>query len=83
MSVALNVYEAKSKFSTLLEKAENGEEITIARAGKPIAKIVPYKKNQVQINRDGMFGALKNQIILTEDWENWPDGYLSAMINKF
>ncbi len=36
----MNVHEAKTQLSKLLHKVENGEEVIIARAGKPIAKIV-------------------------------------------
>ena len=38
---AYNIYEAKTAFSSLVERAEKGEAITIARAGKPIARLVP------------------------------------------
>ncbi len=38
---AYNIYDAKTRFSALVEKAEKGEESIIARAGKPVAKIVP------------------------------------------
>jgi prevent-host-death family protein len=37
----VNIYEAKSQLSALLEKAQAGEEIVIARAGKPIARLTP------------------------------------------
>lgn len=42
-----NVYEAKTHLSKLLERAENGEEIVIARAGRPVAKLSSYKENKV------------------------------------
>ena len=38
----VNVHAAKTNLSRLLERAEAGEEIVIGRAGKPIAKFVPY-----------------------------------------
>ena len=38
-----NIHEAKTQLSRLLERVERGEEIVIARAGKPIAKLVPYE----------------------------------------
>ena len=41
--VQVNVYEAKTHLSRLLERVEQGEEIIIGRAGKPIAKLVPYR----------------------------------------
>ncbi len=37
----VNIYQAKSQLSALLEKAQAGEEIVIARAGKPIARLMP------------------------------------------
>lgn len=36
-----NVHEAKTKFSQLLERAHAGEEIVIAKGGKPYARLVP------------------------------------------
>ena len=37
----VNLYEAKTQLSTLVERAANGEEIVIAKAGKPMARLVP------------------------------------------
>ena len=37
----INVYEAKTQLSRLLVRVEAGEEITIARANRPIARLVP------------------------------------------
>lgn len=38
-----NVYEARTHFSRLVERAATGEEIVIARAGEPLVKLVPYR----------------------------------------
>ncbi len=38
-----NVYEARTHFSRLIERAATGEEIVIARAGEPLVKLVPYR----------------------------------------
>jgi prevent-host-death family protein len=38
----VNVHEAKTQLSRLLQEVEDGEEITIARAGKPVARLVPH-----------------------------------------
>ena len=54
----VNVHAAKTHLSRLLERAEAGEEIVIGRAGKPIAKLVPYVPDQPK----RVFGALKGQI---------------------
>ena len=39
----VNVYEAKTRLSQLLELAASGEEVVIARAGRPMAKLIPYR----------------------------------------
>jgi prevent-host-death family protein len=54
----VNVHAAKTNLSRLLERAEAGEEIVIARAGKPIAKLVPYVAEHPQRT----FGAMRGQI---------------------
>ena len=38
-----NIHEAKTHFSKLVERVAAGEEIVIGRAGKPVARLVPYK----------------------------------------
>lgn len=43
MSDTVNLYDAKTHLSALVERAAAGEEIVIAKAGKPKAKLVPYR----------------------------------------
>ena len=40
-----NIHEAKTHFSKLLERVLNGEEVIIAKAGKPVARILPMVTN--------------------------------------
>ena len=40
--VIMNVHEAKTRLSRLLARVEQGQEFVLARAGRPIAKLVPY-----------------------------------------
>lgn len=42
MAKIVNMHEAKTHFSNLAEQVQAGEEIIIARAGKPFMKLVPY-----------------------------------------
>ncbi len=42
MDRPINIHEAKTHLSRLVERVEAGEEITLARAGRPVAKLVPY-----------------------------------------
>jgi len=53
MSETLNLYEAKSHLSELVERAAGGEEIIIAKAGKPMARLVPLAKTK---KRSSAFG---------------------------
>ncbi len=47
----MNVHEAKTHFSRLLERVEAGEEVVIARNGKPVARLVPLERRQRQSGR--------------------------------
>ena len=42
MHETVNVHAAKTQFSKLLDRVARGEEIIIARAGKPVARLAPY-----------------------------------------
>lgn len=44
--VQINIHEAKTQFSKLLQRVVLGEEIVIAKAGKPIAKITAYSNEE-------------------------------------
>lgn len=39
-----NVHEAKTHFSKLLERAEAGDEVVIAKAGRPVARLIPFTR---------------------------------------
>jgi prevent-host-death family protein len=45
----VNVHEAKTQLSRLLQRVAAGEEITISRAGKPIARLVPVRAPAVRV----------------------------------
>jgi prevent-host-death family protein len=46
MGKAINLYEAKSHLSELMDRAAAGEEIVIAKSGKPMARLIPIAKSQ-------------------------------------
>jgi prevent-host-death family protein len=56
----VNIHEAKTHLSKLLARVEAGEEITLARAGKPIARLgpVPRRVKRKPGRFKGMFGNL-------------------------
>jgi prevent-host-death family protein len=47
----VNVYEARAQFSKLLDEAEAGEEIVIARNGTPVVRLVPVKAPKRRLGR--------------------------------
>ena len=63
----VNMHVAKSTLSTLVRQALEGDEVIIARAGKPVAKIVRYEAPA----RPSILGALKDVIpeIGDEAWD--------------
>jgi prevent-host-death family protein len=72
MAKTVNVHEAKTHLSRLLAEVESGREVTIARAGKPIARLVPA-------DRPGRreLGLERGQIWISPDFdEPMPDEWL-------
>jgi prevent-host-death family protein len=53
MANTVNIYEAKTNLSALVEKAAHGEEIVIAKAGKPMAKLVPLEQKTLPPRKFG------------------------------
>ncbi len=71
----VNVHEAKTHFSRLLARVEAGEEIVIARAGKPIARLVPV----VEPPPERELGTERGRIVIPDDFDApLPDEVLSA-----
>jgi prevent-host-death family protein len=52
-----NVHEAKTHFSRILAKVQAGEEVVIAKAGQPIARIVPIRSSSLRVP-DSRRGAM-------------------------
>ncbi len=55
----VNIHEAKTNFSRLVERAEHGEEILIGRAGKPVARLVPYHESVMPRSPGGWEGRVR------------------------
>ena len=74
MATTLNLYEAKTQLSKLVERAAAGEEIVIAKAGRPMARLGPLES----LRRPRNFGALKGQIWMADDFDELPEEVLNA-----
>lgn len=62
----VNIYEAKTQLSRLVERACSGEEIVIARAGTPRVRLVPVDETAPPRH----LGQWKDQIWLADDWDS-------------
>jgi prevent-host-death family protein len=61
----VNIHEAKTHFSRLVDAAASGEEIIIAKAGKPAARLVPMERAKVTRR----FGGLKGKVRIADDFD--------------
>ena len=61
----VNVHQAKTHLSRLLERVALGEEIVIAKAGKPVARLVPVKRGPVK----RVLGTAKGDFVVPEDFD--------------
>ena len=61
----VNIHEAKTHLSRLLERVEQGEEIVIARGGRPIARLVPFTADLMPRQP----GALQGRIEVADDFD--------------
>ena len=64
--LVVNVQEAKTRLSKLLEQVRSGEDIVIAKAGIPIASLVPYVPTK---RKNTPPGAMKGEIWMADDFD--------------
>jgi prevent-host-death family protein len=62
----INIHEAKTHLSRLIERVNAGEEIVIGKAGKPVAKLVPY----AEPSEPRKLGGWKGKVWLAPDWDS-------------
>ncbi|MBC8091792.1 MAG: type II toxin-antitoxin system Phd/YefM family antitoxin [Pseudonocardia sp.] len=77
MTEQVNVYEAKTHLSKLLERVEAGEEIIIARNGRPVARLVPTQRERAP----RVPGGWKGRVWMADDFDD-PGGEYQAMIDE-
>ncbi|HEX9715965.1 MAG TPA: type II toxin-antitoxin system Phd/YefM family antitoxin [Desulfurivibrionaceae bacterium] len=61
----VNIHEAKTHFSKLVDTAMHGEEIIIAKAGKPAARLVPLHEAVRKIQ----FGLMQGEVGIAENFD--------------
>lgn len=61
----VNIHQAKTHFSKLLERVALGEEVVIAKAGKPVAKLVAIEKPRFRV-----LGSAKGEFTVPDDFND-------------
>ena len=61
-----NIHEAKTHLLRLIESSIAGEEVIIAKAGKPLVKLIPYEVNQ----QPSQPGGGERKVKMTKDFDN-------------
>ncbi len=64
--ITVNVHEAKTHLSRLLAKVARGDEVVIARGGKPVARLVPVQKAR---RMDDLLGIDRGRLWIAEDFD--------------
>lgn len=62
----VNVHDAKSQLSKLIERALAGEDVVIARRGKPMVRLVPVEQKSTASD---LFGCMRDEISYIEGWD--------------
>jgi len=62
----VNIHEAKTHLSRLLERVAMGEEVVIAKAGKPVAKLVAIPSERPHF----MLGSAKGEFVVPDDFND-------------
>lgn len=70
----INISEAKAQLSALIEKVLAGEDVIIGKAGKPVAKLIPYEPGK----KPRQPGMLKGKIKIAEDFNELPEDIAEA-----
>lgn len=73
----VNIHDAKTHLSKLLEDVQRGEEVIIAKAGRPIAELKPYTPKRPAIK----FGLLKGKLTIPEHFDD-PDPEIIKMFEE-
>jgi prevent-host-death family protein len=72
----INIHAAKTQLSRLVDDAAAGEEIIIAKAGKPYARLCPLAEAP---RRERVLGILNGKLHLPDDfYEPWPDEFIAS-----
>lgn len=85
MSVTANIHEAKTTLSKLIQRALDGEEVVIAKAGKPLVHLVPIADGSnagfAEPQAGAWLGAMAGQVWMSDDFDR-SDEEVEAMFDE-
>ena len=76
----INISDAKASLSKLIAQVLNGEEVIIGKAGKPVAKLVPYTQDTSP--RQLGAGQWKGKIWIADDFDDLPEDVLALFVGE-
>ena len=71
----INIHDAKTHFSRLIERASAGEDVVIAKAGKPVARLVRY----VEAGTPRRLGLMAGQFSVPDDFDSMGTDEITAL----
>ena len=78
MAGQVSLYTAKTQLSRLVDRAAAGEEIVIAKSGRPMARLVPYR----QRTRPRKLGGYESKIVLRKGFDDLPEDLARAFAGE-
>jgi prevent-host-death family protein len=69
----VNIHEAKTHLSRLVERVEAGEEVVIARAGRPVARLIPFRTRTAP----RIPGLWRGRVTIAADFDATPEDVIS------
>ncbi len=72
MKQTVNIHEAKTRLSQLIQQVEDGDEIIIARANKPVARLVAFQQKPVERR----VGDAKGLVEIMPDFDQLPEDFM-------
>lgn len=75
MSSTYNLTDAKARFSEVVDRVVQGEEVIVTRMGKPVVRMTAYQPEQVEQR----LGLLAGRLEIPEDFDEWPRDIAEAL----
>jgi prevent-host-death family protein len=75
--LTINIHDAKTHLSRLVEQAAKGEAFVIAKAGKPLVKVVPLNADEAAAGQ--RLGFMAGEILVPDDFDRMAEGEIAEL----